>query len=258
MVQVEHGLVHGQARRRAGKGETGQLADGASPAVTPNQPGAACMVRPGRGDPADLDAIGPLLDARDLAPAPYLNIERGRPLTQDHLQALLDTVNAALLVLTADGRVAAANRAARLLLRGEGPRLSDVKAIGTAAEAISHLPLGSAAVVRPASGQQMLASASHFAGGGESQRLVSLQAVVGELDAVQIKAWEDMTRVLAHEIMNSLTPIASLSESLSGMIRREGASRDTVEAIDTIARRSQGLVGFVARYRLMAELPEPR
>jgi nitrogen fixation/metabolism regulation signal transduction histidine kinase len=81
---------------------------------------------------------------------------------------------------------------------------------------------------------------------------------MGELDAVQLKAWEDMSRVLAHEIMNSLTPIASLSESLSGMIRQEGASRESLEAIDTIARRSQGLAGFVARYRQIAELPEPR
>ena len=47
------------------------------------------MVRPGRGCPADLDAIFMLLKARDLAPAPYLDVERGRPLAQDRLQALL-------------------------------------------------------------------------------------------------------------------------------------------------------------------------
>lgn len=113
-------------------------------------------------------------------------------------------------------------------------------------------------MIRLANGQQMFASAGFFSGGGETQRLVSLQAVVGELDALQLKAWEDMSRVLAHEIMNSLTPIASLSESLSGMIRQEGVSREVVEAMDTIARRSQGLAGFVARYRQMAEVPEPK
>jgi two-component system nitrogen regulation sensor histidine kinase NtrY len=117
---------------------------------------------------------------------------------------------------------------------------------------------GARAMVRLAGGQQMLASAGYFAGGSESQRLISLQAVVGELDAVQLKAWEDMSRVLAHEIINSLTPIASLSESLSSMVRSDGASRETVEAVDTIARRSQGLATFVGRYRQMAELPEPR
>jgi nitrogen fixation/metabolism regulation signal transduction histidine kinase len=177
----------------------------------------------------------------------------------DHLQALLDTVSAALLVVRADGRVAPANRAARLLLKGEGPRLSGITAIGAdAAQTIAHLVPGRPAMIRLTGGQQMFASAGYFSGGGESQRLVSLQAVAGELDALQLKAWEDMSRVLAHEIMNSLTPIASLSESLSGMIRQEGASREVVEAMDTIARRAQGLAGFVARYRQVAELPEPK
>ena len=179
--------------------------------------------------------------------------------TQGHLQALLDTVGAALLVVTENGHVTAANRAARLLLRDEGPRLSTVTAIGPkAAETIMQLAPGRPALVRLAGGQQMFASAGLFASGGESRRLISLQAVVGELDALQLKAWEDMSRVLAHEIMNSLTPIASLSESLSGMIRQEGASDDVAEAMDTIARRAHGLAGFVARYRQVAELPEPK
>ena len=45
--------------------------------------------RSGRGGPADLNALGMLLEARNLAPAPYLDVERGRPLAQDRLQALL-------------------------------------------------------------------------------------------------------------------------------------------------------------------------
>jgi two-component system nitrogen regulation sensor histidine kinase NtrY len=185
--------------------------------------------------------------------------QKNAALAQDHLQALLDTVSAALLVLDGDGRVAAANQAARLLTRGDGPRLPDIASIGAAAASqINAMAPGARAMVRLAGGQQMLASAGYFAGGSESQRLISLQAVVGELDAVQLKAWEDMSRVLAHEIINSLTPIASLSESLSSMVRSDGASRETVEAVDTIARRSQGLATFVGRYRQMAELPEPQ
>jgi signal transduction histidine kinase len=146
------------------------------------------------------------------------------------------------------------------LLRDDGRHLRDYAVIGAdAAEAIARLTPGARAMIRLANGRQMLASAVTFTGDGESRSLVSLQAVMGELDAVQLQAWEDMSRILSHEIMNSLTPIASLSESLAGMIRQDGgASREQVEAIDTIARRSQGLAGFVARYRQMAELPEPQ
>jgi two-component system, NtrC family, nitrogen regulation sensor histidine kinase NtrY len=71
---------------------------------------------------------------------------------------------------------------------------------------------------------------------------------------VQLAAWQDMTRVLAHEIMNSLTPIASLSESLSTLV----PDGEAAEAAETIARRSQGLIGFVDHYRRLAELPRPR
>ena len=58
-------------------------------AVTADQPGAARLVWPGRGGPADLDALGMLLEARNFAPASHLNAKRGRPLAQDRLQALL-------------------------------------------------------------------------------------------------------------------------------------------------------------------------
>jgi two-component system nitrogen regulation sensor histidine kinase NtrY len=176
---------------------------------------------------------------------------------QDHLQALLDTVSAALLVCEHDGRVVPANRAARLLARDEA--LANVTAIGPeAASKITSLAPGARAIIRLANGQQMLAAAAQFSGGDKASKLVSLQTVVGELDAVQLKAWQDMSRVLAHEIMNSLTPIASLSESLSGLLRAEEASRDSIEASETIARRSHGLVDFVDRYRQITNMPEPR
>jgi two-component system nitrogen regulation sensor histidine kinase NtrY len=179
---------------------------------------------------------------------------------QDHLRALLDTVSAALLVMDGDGGTAPVNRAAQLLTRGEGPHLSNMVAIGVAAaQQVEALAPGTRAVLRLANGQQTLVSATQFTDAdGRARRLVSLQNVVGELDAVQLKAWQDMTRVLAHEMMNSLTPIASLSESLSGMIRSQGVGGDAVEAADTIARRSQGLAGFIERYRQLAELPRPR
>jgi two-component system nitrogen regulation sensor histidine kinase NtrY len=87
---------------------------------------------------------------------------------------------------------------------------------------------------------------------------VSLQRLAGDLDAVELKAWDDMARVLAHEMMNSLTPIASLSQSLDALLRDGGRNEEVATALETITRRSQGLLRFVERYRKVADLPEPQ
>ena len=113
--------------------------------------------------------------------------------------------------------------------------------------------------MRLADERRMLASAAGFrAPDGGQRRLISLQSLSSELSAVELKAWQDLVRVLAHEMMNSLTPIVSLAESLQTLVEpTSGADAQIAAAIEIIARRSSGLMGFVGRYRSLAELPEP-
>jgi two-component system, NtrC family, nitrogen regulation sensor histidine kinase NtrY len=151
------------------------------------------------------------------------------------------------------------NRAAHRLLGEPAPRLEQLPALGaTTAGLLALLPPGAQQIVRLANGSPLLASASQFTvPGATAQRLICLQRLAGDLDAVEHKAWDDMARVLAHEMMNSLTPIASLSESLDALLRVGGRTEEVAAALEVIRRRSSGLMRFVDRYRKVAELPEP-
>lgn len=172
---------------------------------------------------------------------------------------LIDTVTVALFVLGADDRIRFMNRAARELAGFEAGRLRDFVALGEAgAAAILKLPIGGRQLIASKDGRSLLAwvgSIRHA--GAEPQRLVSLQSVAGELDAVQIGAWHAMTRVLAHEMMNSLTPIASMAESVESLVAAGDRSPKIAGAIATIGRRSRHLMDFVERYRAIVDLPRP-
>jgi two-component system, NtrC family, nitrogen regulation sensor histidine kinase NtrY len=194
-----------------------------------------------------------------------LDAARLRPQQQiDHLQSLIDTVPVAIITLDAAGKVTLANHAARRLAGRAMSKLEHLGAISAAAgERLLQLAPGQRRVLRLDNGQRVLASAARFSAAGQQLRVFSLQNIESELDAVELQAWQDLLRVLAHEMMNSLTPISPLAESVRPLLRAailaepNGGLRDVADAVDVIARRSSGLMSFVERYRKMAEQPPP-
>ena len=106
--------------------------------------------------------------------------------------------------------------------------------------------------------------------GGHSWTLLSLQNINAELQSNELEAWQNLTKVLRHEIMNSITPISSLVESLrtildedsyvqqEGFLIKKDGFMDMQEGLDTIANRSKGLVSFVNAYRDYTNIPAPK
>ena len=93
---------------------------------------------------------------------------------------------------------------------------------------------------------------------GESERIYSLENLSGELSARESSAWRNLIRVLTHEIMNTLTPVASLAQTSLEMVDDAAAHGELKEAMATISRRSQGLVRFVESYRELLHVPQPQ
>lgn len=100
---------------------------------------------------------------------------------------------------------------------------------------------------------------NRFITGGKEYIVVSAQNIRSELDERESEAWQKLVRVMAHEMMNSLTPVISLSETLLlGMQDGEMPERHELQsALEGIGRRSEGLMRFVNAYRRIARLPQP-
>jgi nitrogen fixation/metabolism regulation signal transduction histidine kinase len=105
---------------------------------------------------------------------------------------------------------------------------------------------------------------------GMDVKLITLQNIQPELQKQELEAWQNLTRVLRHEIMNSITPISSLTSTLREILdhemekkaahyelKEEGAD-DLREGLATIENRSKGLIKFIDAYREYTSLPKPR
>ena len=183
-------------------------------------------------------------------------------------EAVLDDAPTALLTVDAGGRVELANKAARrLLIRHKGVRVEDFREYGEAfADALAGgvvnrprlVPLLSDGVP-----QTMLVSAAIVHRLGGLVRVVAVQPIQGELNAIEIAAQSDLIRVLTHEIMNSMTPVTSLAHSAAMLMRQvdHGDNADVSEArgaVETLARRADGVMHFVESYRQISRAPQVR
>lgn len=112
--------------------------------------------------------------------------------------------------------------------------------------------------------ERALAAVSALTLKSVSTRLVALMPVESELEAEAFNAWQQLVHVLTHEIMNSLTPVASLSHTARELVDDlrahlpAGSTGDLAIALDAIGRRADSLVAFVASYRSLSNLPEAR
>ncbi len=185
-----------------------------------------------------------------------------------YLQALISHVPVALIAVDESDRVQLLNMAARRLCETALTHTSQLVRFGEPfAMGLEALRPGGSAILRMerhSGALQLKAAATDAALGGVRRRLISLQNIESELSAQELAAWQTVVRVMAHEVMNSLTPVSSLAATARDLVRdvlsqtpegdpRTSALTDARDALETMARRSEGLLHFVQNHRRLTK-----
>ena len=183
-----------------------------------------------------------------------------------YLQMVVQHIGVGLVAFDRQGEVSLINNAAKRLLRvNRLANVSDLESRGPGlVQTLTTLGPRRKALLRleeDGEVRQLACFAALFRTGEEEHRLVSLHDIQSELEEQEMEAWQRLIRVLTHEIMNSITPIASLSATAEGLLQQETVAGEDVSdvrtAVHTIHRRSQGLLQFVDAYRDLTRVPAP-
>jgi len=191
-----------------------------------------------------------------------------------YLQTVVQHIGIGLIAFQPDGEVELINTAAKRLLNVAS--LKNIKSLETLSKplvkALLRLRSRESTLVRVEEKNELLhlaLYATEFKLRAQKFSLVSIQNIHSELEEKEMEAWQKLIRVLTHEIMNSITPIASLTSTMSDLIKEaygkkvkpkkleNEALQDIQQALQTIQKRSQGLQHFVDAYRNLTLIPKP-
>ncbi|MEQ8364133.1 MAG: ATP-binding protein [Cyclobacteriaceae bacterium] len=185
---------------------------------------------------------------------------------------IVQHVGIGLLTFKKDGSIQIMNTAAKKLLRvNNAKHIDDLRPVSDVlVEAFLKLKTGGRELARLVLADetiQISIYAIELTLRGEVIKLISMNNIQSELDEKEMEAWQNLVRVLTHEIMNSVTPISSLAgvveDDLKGKMDQPVATfnKDEMEdmhlSIQTISKRSQGLIHFVREFKNLSQRPQP-
>lgn len=211
-------------------------------------------------------AFGQLYESFHLVNRKLQEVRAEREANHQFLQVIVAHVKVGLLCYKPGGEVVLMNKALQALLNKpylvnlEGLRMVDeplyhkVKALQGGQRELLKVRLGGTLM-------QLAVEAAAIQLQGEWLHLVSFQNIQPELEAQELLSWKKLIRILTHEIMNSVSPIASLSSTVLNMIREEPAGPEALKQIgqsmEVIRRRSEALMDFTDNYRTLTRIPPP-
>ena len=198
----------------------------------------------------------------------FKNITRERETQYQYLQKILELVDTGILSYEIEtGETGWINEAFKKLLGV--PYLKTIGSLEKRESELYHEILtikpGDSKLVSLTRNQQLvkiLITASILRSDGKVSKLVAFQNVSEALDETESKAWQKLLNVMTHEIMNSVAPISSLADTLKNRLQSPEIANSPVSVhledlelgIDTIKRRSEGLLKFTESYRSLNKI----
>jgi len=192
-----------------------------------------------------------------------------------YLQTVIQHIGISLIAFHRDGSVEMINNASKKLFQVSSlTKIQDLESFSPEfVEALLKLRHGENTLIKVNDNDdilQLAIYATEFKINDRQVILVSIKNIQYELEEQEIESWQKLIRVLTHEIMNSITPISSLSNTLTTILDDFGMSnaskfdkddQETISevkmALSTIQKRSSGLLHFVDTYRNLTKIPNP-
>ena len=179
---------------------------------------------------------------------------------EQYFQLIMECANVGIVVVMENGTVTQTNSKALRIVGME--RLSHIDQLRVLSEelceAMHAVAPNEQRTVRYATeiGEQSLVlSCSAMEFGGKMLRVISVGNIHEELDRKEVESWEKLTRILTHEIMNSLAPVTSISHTL---LSSSGDAETIRQGLETIHTTSDRLLRFVDSFRAVTRIPAPQ
>jgi two-component system, NtrC family, nitrogen regulation sensor histidine kinase NtrY len=188
---------------------------------------------------------------------------------EQYFKAILEHVSAGIIVYNENGNIILSNEAARNLLAYESlTHLNQLMRIDkNLFTAIKELQPGEQKLVNFNSKKQvrqLSVKSTQFKTTRDNLLLIAFQDIKNEMEVKELESWIKLIRVLTHEIMNSVAPITSLSQTileyytgLNGNMPSEKVINNTIKGLEVINERGAGLISFVENYRKLTRVPPP-
>lgn len=197
----------------------------------------------------------------------FNQVRAEREATLHFINAIIQQINVGILSYDTEGKIEINNQAASKLLKiYRLKHINDIqKENQEVFETITSLKPGESKLLSLAE-NDLSFSVTEIQMRGRKIRLLAIHNIRSELQVRELEAWQNLTKVLRHEIMNSVTPIVSLAETMKDIVeneisaqneKEEDSINDLKDALVTVQRRGNGIMKFVNAYREFTSIPIP-